>query len=112
MGRKVCLSKCAVQEFCPVRWGKTIRLQQGVGVFQHEDGSKVSAYQLLMVLRKALRELGIDAEGYGTHSFRIGAATEVEQKGWRREAIMEMGRWASDCYTGYLRADREERETS
>ena len=46
-------------------WGQRLWQQQegrGGMVFQHADGTKVTAYQLVMVLRKALRELGVEAE--------------------------------------------------
>ncbi|KAJ1088586.1 hypothetical protein NDU88_001743 [Pleurodeles waltl] len=65
-------------------------LQELLGVLGEEDyrthrglyscmrmGSLLTAYQLLVVLRRALGWLGMDNHYYGTHSFRIGAATEA-----------------------------------
>ena len=74
-------------ELCPLRKGRQLQEQriQGVEwVFCHQDWSRVTAYQLLMVLRKALREVGEEAGSYGTHSFRIGAATEAVREAWVR----------------------------
>ncbi|KAJ1188313.1 hypothetical protein NDU88_005074 [Pleurodeles waltl] len=48
----------------------------------HGDGSLLTAYQLLAVLRRALGWLGMDYQYYGTHSFRIGAATEARAVGY------------------------------
>ncbi|KAJ1209143.1 hypothetical protein NDU88_004521 [Pleurodeles waltl] len=54
-------------------------------VFVHEDGSHLSAPQFLAVLRMSVQRLGLDPSSYGTHSFRIGAATEA-----RRQEILEL----------------------
>ena len=76
-----------------------------MGGFCHKDDSRVTAYELLLVPHKALRELGEEGDSYGTHSFRIGATTEASERGWGREAIMEMGRWALECYKSYVREE-------
>ncbi|KAJ1192099.1 hypothetical protein NDU88_001411 [Pleurodeles waltl] len=60
-------------------------------VFMHEDGSLLTVYQLLSVLRRALGWLGMDYRYYGTHSFRIGAATKARSAGKSDIAIMDLG---------------------
>ena len=56
--------------------------------------------------------LGLEAGNYGTHSFRIGAASEANARGWKREAIKEIGRWSSDCFKAYVREVSEEEDSS
>ena len=110
-GRKVRLARYPVGEFCPLRRGRALKENRsGLSrkVFCHSDGSRVSAYQLLAVLRKTLRNLGEEGESYGTHSFRIGAATEANDRGWGRRAIMDLGRWSSECYRTYVRKEEAE----
>ncbi|KAJ1119084.1 hypothetical protein NDU88_007270 [Pleurodeles waltl] len=47
---------------------------------------------------------GIDSRHYGTHSFRIGAATEAKRMGNSDTAIMGLGRWKSQCFKRYIRS--------
>ncbi|KAJ1125354.1 hypothetical protein NDU88_003786 [Pleurodeles waltl] len=46
-----------------------------------QDGSKLLASQFLAVLRLAIKRVGLEPSSYGTHSFRIGAATEARRQG-------------------------------
>ena len=107
-GWRVQLARYPLGVFCPLWRGMVLRDKMaGVSrkVFCHADGSRVSAYQLLAVLRKTLRILGEVADSYGTDSFRIGAATEANDSGWGRGAIMELGTWSSECYRTYVRKE-------
>ena len=72
----------------------------------------MTAFQLLSVLRKALGVLGVDAGSYGTHSFRIGAASEANDRGWKSKAIKELGGWSSDCFKAYVREVSDEEDSS
>ncbi|KAM9326568.1 ficolin-2-like [Gastrophryne carolinensis] len=56
----------------------------------HEDGSFLSRFQFLAVFRKCLKELGLASGDYGTHSFRIGAATEAARLGLPEEIIKRL----------------------
>ena len=59
-------------------------------------------------LKRALREIGIESEKYGTHSGRIGGATMLWEAGATDGEIMEMGRWRSDCWKNLLQASQIE----
>ncbi|KAM9321155.1 integrase/recombinase xerD homolog [Gastrophryne carolinensis] len=72
----------------------------------HEDGSFLSRFQFLAVFRKCLKELGLASGDYGTHSFRIGAATEAARLGLPEEIIKRLGRWESTRFRRYVRLDR------
>ena len=45
--------------------------------------------------------IGIDSDGYGTHSGRIGGATMLWEGGASDAEIMQLGRWKSDCWKIY-----------
>ncbi|XP_069812353.1 pneumococcal serine-rich repeat protein-like isoform X1 [Dendropsophus ebraccatus] len=69
----------------------------------HEDGSAVTKYQFESLFKKCLVAVGADPKEYGTHSFRIGAATVADALGMSGESVRRLGRWASDCYKRYVR---------
>ncbi|XP_078503203.1 uncharacterized protein LOC144761851 [Lissotriton helveticus] len=91
---------------CPVEWGRRLAAggtEAGTEVFDRGEAGRVTAAQLLWVLRHALRSMGEDPKDFGTHSFRIGAATEAARRGWGKEDIKRLGRWKSDCFKTYVR---------
>ena len=49
-----------------------------------------------------LTTVGLKAELYAGHSFRIGAATAAAVVGLPDWLIQAMGRWSSDCYKRYI----------
>lgn len=71
--------------------------------FVHADGSYLSKHQFTRVMRKAVTAIGLPPEEYAAHSLRIGAATTAVHMGLPAERIMDMGRWKSNAYRGYLR---------
>jgi len=46
---------------------------------------------------------GISDKGFSSHSFRIGAATSLAMEGVPESRIMQLGRWKSNAYKGYIR---------
>lgn len=62
----------------------------------HQDGSPLTRFQFTSLFKKCLLAAGENPSSYGTHSFRIGAATEEV---WAGE-VMRLGRWRSRCYVG------------
>ncbi|KAM4045609.1 uncharacterized protein ACNLHF_009473 isoform 1-T1 [Anomaloglossus baeobatrachus] len=77
----------------------------GPHFFTHEDGSPLLAGQFLNFLRRILRHLGLPAAEFGTHSFRIGAATEASRAGMQDSDIQRVGRWRSRCFMRYIRPE-------
>lgn len=47
--------------------------------FQHADQVQLTCYQFWVVMAKALETLGLKGVRFGTHSFRIGAASTATQ---------------------------------
>lgn len=92
---------------CPIRVVSAfleIRVQ-GDMFLVHEDGSPVSRFQLQSVLKRCLAHAGVNPVEYGTHSFRIGAATEASRAGLSNSEVQRIGRWRSACFAGYVRPE-------
>ncbi|CAJ0965237.1 unnamed protein product [Ranitomeya imitator] len=67
--------------------------------FIHKNGFPLLSGQFLALLRRTLLFLGLPAAEFGTHSFRIGAATEASLAGLFESDIQRVGRWKSGCFT-------------
>lgn len=73
-------------------------------LFCHFDTSPLTRYQFTAVLTKAITRLQIpEHTRYKSHSFRIGASTELAMRGFSSETIKKCGRWKSSCYKSYIR---------
>lgn len=92
---------------CPVTAvAEFLTYRRGVGHFLvHEDGSSLSRYQFQAVLKRCLAAVGVCPGEYGTHSFRIGAATEAARAGLSEIEVQRIGRWRSSCFAGYVRPE-------
>ncbi|XP_071984316.1 uncharacterized protein [Engystomops pustulosus] len=71
----------------------------------HISGTPLSRFQFGAVFKKSLLYLGLNPKEFGTHSFRIGAATTAHSCGMSEESIKRLGRWKSDCFKSYIRPD-------
>ncbi|XP_066430936.1 uncharacterized protein [Eleutherodactylus coqui] len=71
----------------------------------HASGFPLTRFQVAAVLRRSLRAAGFDASDFGTHSFRIGAATSADAGGMSEEGLKRLGRWKSQAYKSYVRPD-------
>lgn len=108
-GRWVTLSEQVEVEVCPVRLAaafSSVRPSTGVQWLVHEDGSPLTRFQFWAVLKLSLERLGLRSADYGTHSFRIGAATSAAARGLPAAAIQDLGRWKSSAYKSYVRLDK------
>ncbi|KAM4019365.1 uncharacterized protein ACNLHF_000068 [Anomaloglossus baeobatrachus] len=105
-GRRVTLWALAGALMCPVSCFKQY-LELGPGrvgpLLKHQDGSFLSRYQFVAVFRKCLERLGLEADKFSAHSFRIGAATEADRWGLPAETVKRIGRWESRRFRLYVR---------
>ena len=73
-------------------------------LFCHSDGKPLTRYQFGAVLTKVVQSAKLQGgKQYKTHSFRIGAATWLHQKGIASDIIKRMGRWSSNAFQRYIR---------
>lgn len=76
---------------------------QGVQLLLHADGSPLTKFQFQSVFKRLLVSLGCNSSEFGTHSFRIGAATEAARLGLSDDVVKRIGRWRSSRFGGYIR---------
>lgn len=91
---------------CPVtclRRYLLVRGQKEGPLFLRVDGTAVTRREFQADLRRHLAHWGYPVQRYNTHSFRIGAATHMAQKGASDAQIRQAGRWASNAFTAYTR---------
>lgn len=84
-GRLISLETCGEVELCPVRALSQfleVRATEGGVLFCHIDDYPQTRYQFWVVIVKALREIGLEGVKFGTHSFRIGAASTAAAMGY------------------------------
>ena len=86
-----------------------MRISQGANksdpLFVDFNGAVLTRHQFISYLHHLLCRLGVDTNKYSGHSFRIGAATSAASAGVEDHIIQSLGRWVSNCYTRYIRAD-------
>ena len=71
--------------------------------FCHANGAPLTRSQFSGVLSKAIRNLGLPAKLYTSHSFRIGRASDLSFRGVSNDIIKKLGRWRSNAVDGYIR---------
>ena len=71
--------------------------------FIFENRVPVMPNDMRRTLKVALRRIGLDADLYDTHSFRIGRATDLQKLGTPIDNIKSLGRWRSNAVYNYLR---------
>ena len=73
-------------------------------VFTLGPATVFSADLCRQYLRRAFLFCGLDTTRFKGHSFRIGAASDAAQRGHSDAQIRLMGRWRSDAFRKYIRA--------
>jgi hypothetical protein len=76
-------------------------------LFRHFNLSPLTRYQFTGVLSKAIKYLQLPGSSeYKSHSFRIGASTDLAIRGFSDEDIQRSGRWKSSCFKSYIRVPK------
>ena len=111
-----------VEENSPGMWLKRMLLErwnlpQGMEpirrkspLFMKTNGNHLSQDGVLRFIRQTLAKAGYTMEQqkeYGTHSCRIGGATQLFKMGAGMEVVRELGGWASDTHKIYVRMQRD-----
>lgn len=66
-------------------------------------GTPLSYRGLLDFIKKSVVSFGYPSSVFGTHSLRIGGASQLAMMGFTEAQIKAAGRWLSDCYLQYVR---------
>ena len=96
------------EDVCPVRALKNylaIRTNGSPHLFCLQNGSVLTRALVSKALKSCVKELGLKADDFDTHSFRAGRTTDLVEAGYSDSTIRESGRWASDAYLRYVRFD-------
>lgn len=93
---------------CPVAHMRSflaMRPQCKGPLFCHYSGAPLTRYQFSAILSKVINIVGDKSvKGkFRSHSFRIGRASDLFDKGFSIDDIKIMGRWKSDAYKSYIR---------
>ncbi|XP_075129576.1 uncharacterized protein LOC142203043 [Leptodactylus fuscus] len=105
-GAKVILFGIPECIMCPVRclrdYLPSVRMS-GIPLLRHATGDNLSRFQFVAVFRKCVVASGREPKEFGSHSFRIGAATEAARHGLGEDVVRKIGRWESIRFRSYLR---------
>ncbi len=71
--------------------------------FIHQNLASLTRQQVIVMLKKTLRMNGMYKSRYGTHSFRVGRATDLYRLGSSDEQKRHAGRWRSNAMWHYIR---------
>ncbi|XP_063781423.1 uncharacterized protein LOC134930666 [Pseudophryne corroboree] len=111
-GRWVTIGRQEEQSTCAVTLASDFERRRPQGPWPqwlvHDSGSPLTRFQFQSVFKKGLRALQLPVGQYGTHSFRIGAATCAEAEGLPASEIKKLGRWKSGAYKVYLRTEKHD----
>ncbi|XP_062973745.1 uncharacterized protein LOC134392912 [Elgaria multicarinata webbii] len=107
-GRGACISlnRAQITDICPVSALHTFANLRGDRegyLFCHSDSAPLTKYQFWSITKTALQTLGLQATSYGTHSFRIGAASTAASLQLPQQTIQSIGRWKSAAFQSYVR---------
>ena len=73
--------------------------------FVDQAQKPISRATFASTLSTVLKYCGYDPAMFNTHSFQIGAATHAALSGVPDSKIRYMGRWKSNAFMNYIRAD-------
>ena len=91
---------CPVKALLPYM---VIRGAQPGPLFITADNHYLTQALFRSALHSLLKQVGLCAEQFNTHSFRIGAATTGDAVGLSETQIKTLGRWKSNAYQRYIR---------
>ncbi|XP_055340932.1 uncharacterized protein LOC129589976 [Paramacrobiotus metropolitanus] len=97
-GRSVC-PVTALRNYIAARKSSNLH---ALPLFVQENGQFVTRTHVDRWLLTHLRGIP-EKHRYGTHSFRIGAASTAASHGASEATIQRIGRWKSSCYARYVR---------
>lgn len=93
-----------LDEYVELRGRSSASLDQPF--FMHRNGHPVTQQQFRTNLNYILFSLGLPSLLYGSHSFRVGKATDDRLQGRSIPQIKRDGRWATSTVYKYIRTSR------
>ena len=98
-GNEIC-AVCAMEQY--LIWRSTSeQLIQEDSLFTI-DGRTVSKNYMNCVIKKLIKSMGTDTQGYSLHSIRYGATTTAAQNHFHDWELRLVGGWSSNTYNRYI----------
>lgn len=72
-------------------------------LFTFKNSEPLTSGNFNNCLQYCLRKCSLDPHSYGTHSFRIGKATQMSLDNINVQTIQDTGRWKTNAYVNYIR---------
>ena len=72
--------------------------------FIFKDQAPVTPTHVRKILNQVLTAVNLSPDLYGTHSFRVGRATDMIKFGYRIEEVKIAGRWHSNVVYKYIQS--------
>ena len=85
-----------------------VRGGQPDALFMERDGTVLTRQLFSRALKDIFDELKLNYRDFNTHSFRIGAATTVNQAGISDTRIKTLGRWQSNAFQSYIHTNPQQ----
>ena len=105
-GHTVVLAENVVHRaLCPVSWFRRYQAKRAPNkqfFFHACDGDKLANTTPGHILKTMLKEMGLDASKYGSHSCRKEGATAAAEKQINKRLLMRHGNWKSSCIYNYI----------
>lgn len=100
-GTSVC-AVCSMKQYLELRMAKQM-VYHWDPLFQFDDSTILYKESLNKFIKSVAAHLGWDPSKFSSHSLRAGCATTAGVAGLRDWEIKQLGGWASNAYTGYIR---------
>ena len=92
----------ALKRYMTYRKGTTMPAEKQTPLFLFEDGEAINRNWIYNLVRSAAATIGLDPNGFGSHSCRIGGATDLLATGAQPTDIQVQGRWSSMMWQIYV----------
>jgi len=100
---------------CPLQLLKSYRnffreelIEPHMAAFMDLEGNPYTYKQALRDARYFLDGMGLNGRSFGTHSFRIGLASEAGRLDFPDWEVQMLGRWNSDCFKRYIQTQPDQ----
>jgi site-specific recombinase XerD len=105
-GHTIVLEANPGSKLCPVRWFKLhLKVRRSpTHVFHavHKSADRLTSARPNGIIKSCLLEIGVDPDGYGSHSLRRGGATAAVAAGVEVRVLKRHGNWKSDAVYLYI----------
>ena len=107
IGHSIVIGPSPNRKICPVRWYRAYMNLRSPGrpaLFHRFDSSlrHLSSVQPNFVIKRLLKEIGVDPTKFGSHSCRRGGVTAAVAQGIEIRLIARHGNWKSDAIFTYI----------